>query len=44
MNFHGLYPLEKGTKSGQSKPFIEVKDQTSVCMNKKDIVTTVMIG
>ena len=31
-------------KSGQSKPFLEVKDQKSVCMDKNDIVTTDMIG
>ncbi len=27
-------------KTGQSKPFLEVKDQKSVCMNKNHIVTT----
>ncbi len=31
-------------KTGQSKAFIEVMDQESVCMNKKHIVTTDMIG
>ena len=31
-------------KTGQSKAFIEIKDQKSVCMNIKNIVTTNMIG
>ncbi len=31
-------------KSDQSKPFLEVMDQKSVFMDKKDIVTTDMIG
>ncbi len=31
-------------KSGQSKPFLETKDQKSVCINKNDIVPTDMIG
>ncbi len=36
--------MSGSVKSGQSKPFLEVKDQKSVCMNKNDIVTTDMIG
>ena len=37
-------PISGSIKSGQSKSFLGVKDQRSVCMNKKDIVTTNVIG
>ena len=36
--------MSRFTKTSQSKAFIEVKDQKSVCMNKNHIVTTDMIG
>ena len=36
--------MSRFIKTGQSKAFIEVKDQKSVSMNKNHIVTTDMIG
>ncbi len=36
--------MSRYIKSGESKAFIEVKDQKSVYMNKNNIVTTAMIG
>ena len=36
--------MSRFMKTGQSKAFIEVKEQKSVCMNKNKIVTKDMIG